>query len=258
LEALLEKAGDMVRREELREKLWPHTYVAFDRSINTAVTQLRRALDDPANNPHFIETRHRLGYRFFAPVKMWKGEEPPTHKIDATIDTITVLPFDSSSGDSDMELLSDRITENIIACLSRVFSVRVIGNSCALRSKDRGMDPLAVGRDLHSRAILTGWIARQNDNVTIGTELVDVPGGWRLWGEQHHLKLSDTLQMQTEIPRDICAKLCQGLTEAGTKSHGLMCDPVASLNSSLDSLRLSRKEITLEASLKRRILQDKG
>jgi len=57
LEALLEKAGDMVRREELREKLWPDTYVGFDRSINTAITQLRRALDDPANNPRFIETR---------------------------------------------------------------------------------------------------------------------------------------------------------------------------------------------------------
>ena len=40
LEALLEKAGDMVRREELREKLWPHTYVEFDRCINTAVAQL--------------------------------------------------------------------------------------------------------------------------------------------------------------------------------------------------------------------------
>ena len=51
LEALLAKAGDMVRREELREKLWPDTHVAFDRSINTAVTQLRRALDDPVNNP---------------------------------------------------------------------------------------------------------------------------------------------------------------------------------------------------------------
>jgi DNA-binding winged helix-turn-helix (wHTH) protein len=75
LEALLEKAGDMVRREELRKKLWPHTHVAFDRSINTAVTQLRRALDDPAYQPHFIETRYRLGYRFVAPVKTWNGPE---------------------------------------------------------------------------------------------------------------------------------------------------------------------------------------
>ncbi len=69
LEALLEKAGELVSREELRLKLWPHTYVGFDRSINTAVTQLRRVLDDPANNPRFIETRYRLGYRFVASVR---------------------------------------------------------------------------------------------------------------------------------------------------------------------------------------------
>ena len=239
LEALLEKAGDMVRREELREKLWPDTYVGFDRSINTAIAQLRRALGDPANNPHFIETRHRLGYRFFASVKMWKGEEPPTHKIDATIDTIAVLPFDNSSGDSDMELLSARITENIIACLSRVLGVRVIGNSCVSRCKDRGMDRLAVGHDLHSRAVLTGWIARRSDNMTIGTELVDVPGGWRLWGEQYHLKLSGTLPIQTEIPEGICDKVRQGFPEPDTQSRGLFCDTAACPGSSVDSLRLS-------------------
>src|SRR5262249_27673649 len=73
LEALIAKAGDVVRREELREKLWPHTHVAFDRSINTAVAQLRRALDDPANNPRFIETRYRLAYRFFASVRTGVG-----------------------------------------------------------------------------------------------------------------------------------------------------------------------------------------
>ena len=120
LEVLLEKAGVMVRREELREKLWPHTYVDFDRCINTAVTQLRKTLDDPSDNPRFIETRYRLGYRFVAPVRRWDGVEPPTHKVGTTIDTIAVLPFDSLSGDSLMELLSDRITENVITCLSRV------------------------------------------------------------------------------------------------------------------------------------------
>jgi DNA-binding winged helix-turn-helix (wHTH) protein len=114
LEALLEKAGDMVRREELRKKLWPHTHVAFDRSINTAVTQLRRALGDPANQPHFIETRYRLGYRFVAPVRTRNGPEPSTHQVRATIDALAVLSFDRSSGDSKTEVVSDRITENII------------------------------------------------------------------------------------------------------------------------------------------------
>jgi TolB-like protein len=221
LEALLEKAGELVSREELRRKLWPDTYVGFDRSINTAVTQLRRALDDPADNPHFIETRYRLGYRFVAPVRTWNGAEPPTRKAGASIDTIAVLPFDNSGGDSELELLSERITENIITCLSRVSGVRVIGSSCVFRYRGPGTDPQAVGHGLHSRAVLTGWIARWRDSVIIGTELVDVPGGWRLWGEQYHLKLPDTFPIQTEIPKDICDKVRQGLTEADTQSHGL-------------------------------------
>ena len=257
LEVLLENAGDMVRREELREKLWPHTFVDFDRCINTAVTQLRKALDDPSDNPRFIETRYRRGYRFVAPVRTWDGVEPPTDKLGTTIDTIAVLPFDSSSGDSEMEVLSDSITENIITGLSRVSGVRVIGSSCIFRHRGPGMDPLAVGHDLNSRAVLTGWIARRRDSVSIGTELVDVRGGWRLWGEQYNLKLSDAFQIQTEIPKDICEKLRQGLTELGTQSHGLFGNTVARLDSSRDSLRLSAQEAALEASIKRRILQDK-
>jgi len=69
LETLLERAGEVVRRDELREKLWPHTFVVYDRCINTAVSSLRRALDDSADNPRFIETRYKLGYRFVAPVE---------------------------------------------------------------------------------------------------------------------------------------------------------------------------------------------
>ena len=238
LEALLAKAGDMVRREELREKLWPDTHVAFDRSINTAVTQLRRTLDDPVNNPRFIETRYRLGYRFFASVRTWDVAERPTYKAGATIDTIAVLPFDNSSGDCEMELLSDHITENMAACLSRVSGVKVVGSNCDLRQRDREMDPLALGHDLHSRAVLTGWITRRRDNVTIGTELVDVPGGWRLWGEQYHLKVSGTLPIRTDILEAICEKVRQRLTEAETQSRERFCNTAAFLDFPLDSLRL--------------------
>jgi TolB-like protein len=65
---------------------------------------------------------------------------------------------------------------------------------------------------------LTGWIARRRDSVTISTELVDVVRGWRLWGEQYCLKLSDTFERQTVIAKDICEKLREGLAEADTEA----------------------------------------
>jgi TolB-like protein/DNA-binding winged helix-turn-helix (wHTH) protein/Tfp pilus assembly protein PilF len=67
---LLERPGKIVTREELRQKLWPSdTFVDFDHSLNSAVKKLREALGDQPDNPRFVETIHRRGYRFLAPVK---------------------------------------------------------------------------------------------------------------------------------------------------------------------------------------------
>jgi DNA-binding winged helix-turn-helix (wHTH) protein/Tol biopolymer transport system component len=69
LTILLEHAGEMATREELQKRLWPSdTFVEFDRGLNTAVKKLRYALGDSADNPTFIETIPRRGYRFIAPV----------------------------------------------------------------------------------------------------------------------------------------------------------------------------------------------
>jgi TolB-like protein/DNA-binding winged helix-turn-helix (wHTH) protein/Flp pilus assembly protein TadD len=69
LAMLLEKPGGIVTREELQRRLWPaDTFVDFDHSLNSAIKKLREALGDQAENPRFIETLHRRGYRFIAPV----------------------------------------------------------------------------------------------------------------------------------------------------------------------------------------------
>jgi cholera toxin transcriptional activator len=70
LALLLERAGDVVTREEMRQKLWPaDTFVDFDHSLNTAVNKLRETLGDSASSPRYIETMARRGYRFVAPVQ---------------------------------------------------------------------------------------------------------------------------------------------------------------------------------------------
>jgi DNA-binding winged helix-turn-helix (wHTH) protein/TolB-like protein len=75
LSLLLEHPGEVVTREELREKLWPaHTFVDFDRSLNKAMTKLRAALGDSADSPRYVETIPRHGYRFLAPVYLPTSE----------------------------------------------------------------------------------------------------------------------------------------------------------------------------------------
>ena len=67
---LLERPGDVITREELRQKIWSSdTFVDFDHGVNTAINKLRGALGDSASNPRFIQTLPRIGYRFIAPVE---------------------------------------------------------------------------------------------------------------------------------------------------------------------------------------------
>ena len=77
LVALLERPGELVTREHLREKLWPSdTFVDFDKSLNIAVTKLRRRLGDSSENPRFVETLPRRGYRFIGSVESCGGGRP--------------------------------------------------------------------------------------------------------------------------------------------------------------------------------------
>jgi TolB-like protein/DNA-binding winged helix-turn-helix (wHTH) protein/Tfp pilus assembly protein PilF len=69
LALLLNRAGDVVTRDELRQQLWPaDTFVDFDHGLNSAMNRLREALGDSADNPRFVETLPKRGYRFIAPV----------------------------------------------------------------------------------------------------------------------------------------------------------------------------------------------
>src|SRR6201987_2682780 len=67
---LLERPGKLVTREDLQQRLWPtDTFVDFDHGVNTAINRLRETLGDSAENPRFVETVPRRGYRFIAPVE---------------------------------------------------------------------------------------------------------------------------------------------------------------------------------------------
>src|ERR1700693_5518953 len=80
LAILLEQPGEVITRDELRERLWPgDTFVDFDHGLNNAVMRLREALGDSPDKPRFIETLPRRGYRFIAPVE----EIPAASKISS-------------------------------------------------------------------------------------------------------------------------------------------------------------------------------
>ena len=86
LQILVEHPMQVISRDELRQSLWPaDTFVEFDHSVNNAVSRLREALGDAADNPRFIETVPRRGYRFIAPV-----DKPVEKPVDAPANLATI------------------------------------------------------------------------------------------------------------------------------------------------------------------------
>src|SRR5215472_10603848 len=84
LTLLLERPGEVVTREEIREQVWPREFVDFDAALNTATRKLREALNDSADNPRFVETVPRHGYRFIAPVA-WVPEIQAVSPIETRL-----------------------------------------------------------------------------------------------------------------------------------------------------------------------------
>jgi len=83
---LLERPGEIITREELRQKLWPEgTYVDFDGSLNVILKKLRAAIDDDSDNPRFVETVPRRGYRFIAPVSVTGVKAQPIAPSNAAV-----------------------------------------------------------------------------------------------------------------------------------------------------------------------------
>jgi serine/threonine protein kinase len=133
------------------------------------------------------------------------------------IDSIAVLPFENVNADPNAEYFSEGITESLIASLSQLPKLRVMARSTVFRYRGQVLDPQKVGRDLNVRTVLTGRVVQRKDALIIGTELVDVPSGWRLWGERYNRKLADIFAIQEETASEISEKLRLSLTREEKK-----------------------------------------
>src|SRR5271166_3373017 len=102
LAMLLHHPGEVVTREELQQAVWPaDTFVDFDRGLNKAINKIREALGDSADNPRFLETMPRRGYRFIAPVDVGAGlvpAHPPTDSLPAQQGHPPGVPLQATAG----------------------------------------------------------------------------------------------------------------------------------------------------------------
>jgi TolB-like protein/Tfp pilus assembly protein PilF len=130
-----------------------------------------------------------------------------SRKNSAAINSIAVLPFQNTSGDPNLDYLSDGVTESIINSLSRLTQLKVMARSTMFRFKGRESDPQAVGKELGVGAVMIGRMLQQGENLTVSVELVNVADGTQLLGEQYNRRTSDLAAVQQEIARDISERL---------------------------------------------------
>jgi eukaryotic-like serine/threonine-protein kinase len=142
---------------------------------------------------------------------------PRTERLSRAITSLAVLPFENTSRDPEYEYLSDGIAGSLINNLATVPKLRVMAQSTVFRYKGRDIDPLAVGRDLNVRAVVTGRIMQSGGSLRIGAELVDAGTGSQLWGAQYDRKPGDIFTIQDEISSEISGKLRLQLTHAEKK-----------------------------------------
>lgn len=126
--------------------------------------------------------------------------------------SLAILPFVNSSGEAQLEYLTDGITESIINSLSQLPGLRVVPRSLAFRYKGLQADPSTVGLALNARTILTGHVVQQGDILNIQAELVDTATETQLWGERFRQKAVDLLLVQEEIAWHISEALRLKLT----------------------------------------------
>jgi serine/threonine protein kinase/tetratricopeptide (TPR) repeat protein len=131
---------------------------------------------------------------------------------DRAVDSLAVLPFANTSGDPQMEYLSDGLTESIIFSLSQLPQLRVMSRSAVFRFKGRSQEAQEIGQSLGVGAVLTGKVLQRGETLLISAELVDVENGWQRWGAQYRRKVEDIFAMEEEIAKEISENLRLKLT----------------------------------------------
>src|SRR6185369_16973366 len=222
---LVEMRGQLVVKEDLMREIWPDAIVE-ENNITVSMSILRKTLGDH-DERQFIETVPRRGYRFFAEVTEVSANQTATVELgrrdtetalqEDPIDSLAVIPVQSSVSDPNVEYLSEGITESIINMLSRIPRLRVLACSTVLRFKGKDIDPQTVGIQLQVRAVMMIRVIRLEEKLIIRSELVKVADGSQLWGEQYNRSPSDLLVIQDEIAKAIWESLKFKLTSQDQK-----------------------------------------
>ena len=188
---LIQRAGEIVTRQELMEQVWgADTFVDFEQGLNYAIRQIRIALHDDPEQPRFLQTLPRKGYRFIASIDAAPLISTPT--THAAI-RFLAFPFRLIGEDKDRQYLETGLPESVSNSLAELNAFRVRSVQLAKRFDPLNWDPRQVAQEADVDVILSGSVSGAPSKIQILTQLISASTGEILWSKQWEVK-SDELQ----------------------------------------------------------------
>ncbi len=228
LKELHDRAGSLVSKDELLEKIWQGIAVTDD-SLVQCIAELRRAFKD--ENHTVIKTLPKRGYIFetkstpafngtkVAPtyVAMLEtiGPGNVAFKAKAQAQSIAVLPFANMSGDTEQEYFTDGLTEDVITDLSNTPGLFVIARNSCFAYKDKARDIRQIARDLRVRYIVEGSVRKSAQRLRISVQLNDAEEGKQVWAERFDREIADIFVLQDEVTAKIVETVTGKLADNG-------------------------------------------
>jgi TolB-like protein/Tfp pilus assembly protein PilF len=228
LRVLIERAGEVVLKNEIIAAVWPGMIVE-DSNLTVQISALRRALQRGRPNGRCIQTVPGRGYRFAAPVTSVPWPPPAASAIGAAAIaelpasrvpvvaprlSIVVLPFTNLSNDPDQQYFADGMTEDLTTDLSRITHMFVIARNTAFIYRNKPIAAKQIGCELGVRYVLEGSVQRLGSQVRINAQLIEAETNAHLWAERFDGDTSDVFAMQNEITTRIAVALNQELIAA--------------------------------------------
>jgi TolB-like protein/tetratricopeptide (TPR) repeat protein len=214
LATLLNRAGNLVTRDELRAEIWSaDTFVDFDHSLHNAIARIRETLGDSAETPRYIETLPRRGYRFIesvqevAPAGLTAPVPAPKSPEALPIHALAVLPLENLSSDPAHDYFADGMTEALITSLAKIKALRVISRTSAMQYKGIRKSLPQIARELNVDAVIEGSVVRSGERVRIAAQLIHATTDQHLWAESYDRDFRDVLSLQSKIARKVAEEV---------------------------------------------------
>jgi TolB-like protein/DNA-binding winged helix-turn-helix (wHTH) protein/Flp pilus assembly protein TadD len=245
---LSEQPGEVVSKNQIFERVWPDTFVS-DEVLTRSVSELRRAFQDNPQEPKYIQTIPKGGYRLVATVRQesagsarrlfgysWKvltvtmitllamaaslyfvlkGRREVT--LSSKITSLAVLPLTNLSSDPGQDYFADGMTDELTTRLSNISALRVISRTSVMHYKGTQKTMPEIARELNVDAVLEGSVLRAGDKVRISTQLILARLDKHLWAESYERDLRDVLALQSDVARAVAREISIQVTPQESK-----------------------------------------